>query len=134
MTEDDIKNQIQDKAARDRKKVGFYYSFLTIVLLFCLIQIGFGVILNISKTIAYQGKIVTLKKIRDDAQENNASLKREIQFFSTGSSLEEIARNNLKMAGKDEVLVLINGQTRENNTKEDFKTRFKCRIQKLLNM
>ena len=128
MTEDDIKNQIQDKAARERKKVGFYYSFLTIVLLFCLIQIGFGVILNISKTIAYQGKISTLKKIRDNAQENNTGLKREIQFFSTGSSLEGIARNNLKMAGKDEVLILINGQPQESNTKDN--TRFKWGIPK----
>ena len=34
--------------------VGFYYSFLTIVLLLCLIQITCGAVLNISKLISYQ--------------------------------------------------------------------------------
>ena len=37
---------------KSKNKTGFYYSFLTLVLLFCLIQIGFGAILNISKTIS----------------------------------------------------------------------------------
>ena len=35
-------------------------------------------------------------------------LKKEIKNFSSTSSLEAIARNNLKMAGDDEVLVIIN--------------------------
>lgn len=89
-------------------KTGFYYSFLTIVLLFCLIQIGFGVILNISKTISYRGKISVLTRIRDNAEAQNHDLKQNIKLFSSTSSLEGIARNNLKMAGKDEVLILIN--------------------------
>ncbi len=40
------------RSKRHKTKTKFYYSFLTVVLLFCLIQIGFGVILNISKTIS----------------------------------------------------------------------------------
>lgn len=93
---------------KNKTKTGFYYSFLTIVLLFCLIQIGFGAILNISKTIAYHSKISTLTKIRDAAEAHNQDLKQDIKLFSATSSLEGIARNNLKMAGEDEVLVLIN--------------------------
>ena len=93
---------------KSSKKTGFYYSFLTLVLLFCLIQIGFGAILNISKTIAYHAKISTLTKIRDAAEAHNQDLKQDIKMFSSTSSLEGIARNNLKMAGEDEVLVLIN--------------------------
>ena len=56
---------------RSKAKTGFYYSFLTLVLLFCLIQIGFGAILNISKTISYRAKISTLSKIRDNAENQN---------------------------------------------------------------
>ena len=90
------------------KKTGFYYSFLTIVLVFCLIQIGYGAILNISKTIAYRGKISTLSKIRDAAEARNQDLKQNIKYFSSMSNLEGIARNDLKMAKEDEVLILIN--------------------------
>lgn len=76
--------------------------------MFCLIQIGFGAILNISKTISYRAKISTLTKIRDSAENQNQELKQDIKLFSSTQSLEGIARNNLKMAGEDEVLVLIN--------------------------
>lgn len=109
---------------KNSKKTGFYYSFLTLVLLFCLIQIGFGAILNISKTIAYHAKISTLTKIRDSAEAHNQDLKQDIKMFSSTSSLEGIARNNLKMAGEDEVLVLINqpqNTTPKNNKKKKSK-------------
>ena len=78
------------------------------MLLFCLVQVGFGAILNISKTISYKTKINTLEKVRDDAEARNRDLKDDIKQFSTATSLEGIARNNLKMAGEDEVLVIIN--------------------------
>ena len=102
--------QIQDDNLnrRARTKTGFYYSFLTVVLLFCLIQIGYGAILNITKTIAYQAKISTLTKIKNTAEERNQDLKENIKYFSSMPNLEGIARNNLKMAGEDEVLILIN--------------------------
>ncbi len=100
-----------------KNKTGFYYSFLTLVLLFCLIQIGFGAILNISKTISYKAKISTLSKIRDSAENRNQELKEDIKLFSSMSSLEGIARNNLKMAGEDEILILINNSQQINSTK-----------------
>ena len=102
---------------RSKAKTGFYYSFLTLVLLFCLIQIGFGAILNISKTISYRAKISTLSKIRDNAENQNQELKEDIKLFSSTSSIEGIARNNLKMAGEDEVLVLINNTQPQNSNK-----------------
>ncbi len=98
----------ENTIAKKNNTTSFYYSFLTLVLLFCLIQIGFGVILNISKTISYRAKISTLTKIRDDAELRNQNLKQDIKLFSATSSLEGIARNNLKMASEDEVLVIIN--------------------------
>lgn len=117
-------NELNKKPAN---KTGFYYSFLTLVLLFCLIQIGFGAILNISKTIAYRAKILTLTKILDAAETNNQILKRDIKHFSSMSSLEGIARNNLKMAGEDEVLIIINQPQPSGKTKKIHKKKKRSR-------
>ena len=81
---------------------------MTVILLFCVVQVGFGAILNISKTLSYKAKINTLEKVRDEAELRNKGLKEDIKQFSDANSLEEIARNNLKMAGEDEVLFIIN--------------------------
>lgn len=122
MAEDTRQANIQEESVLTSKssktKTGFYYSFLTLVLLLCLIQIGFGAILNISKTISYRAKISTLSKIRDNAEDRNQELKQDIKLFSSTSSLEGIARNNLKMAGEDEVLVLINNSQAQNSDKK----------------
>lgn len=125
--QDSLVNKSMQRSKRHKTKTKFYYSFLTVVLLFCLIQIGFGVILNISKTISYRAKISTMEKIRDDAETRNQDLKQEIKLFSSMQSLEGIARNNLKMAGEDEVLILINNNNVQNqkNTKKRHKKKSK---------
>ena len=87
---------------------GFYYSFLTVILIICLIQIMISAVLNISKIISYQAKIVQITKTRDTASALNEQLKDNIKNFSNVTGLEAIARNNLKMSGEDEVLVIIN--------------------------
>ncbi len=107
------KNLQPHKSRKELRKTGFYYSFLTIVLLFCLIQIGFSAILNISKIIAYKAKIITLKRTLNEAEEKNKNLKDEIKAYSTTQNLEGIARNTLKMAGEDEVLIIINNNPPE---------------------
>lgn len=101
-------DKTKTKNKQRKTKIRVYYSLLTIVLLICLAQIGFSAILNISKTISYQTKINTMKKTKYQAEKRNEKLKQEIKNFSSASSLEAIARNNLKMAGEDEVLVIIN--------------------------
>lgn len=123
MTEETTNTQPKEVQTPKKKKnkTGFYYSFLTLVLLFCLIQIGFGAILNISKTISYRAKISTLTKIRDNAENQNQELKQDIKLFSSTQSLEGIARNNLKMADEDEVLVLINNNQPQTNSKKKHK-------------
>lgn len=90
------------------RKMGFAYSFFTIVLIFCLIQIGYGAILNVGKIISYKGKMITLENLLRQAQDRNQDLKNEKKVVTSDNSLEGIARNNLKMAGEDEVLVIIN--------------------------
>lgn len=100
---------------KNKKKVskGFYYSFLTIILILCLIQITISAVLNVSKVVSYRAKISQIKQTRDAAQALNEQLKDNINNFSNVSGLEAIARNNLKMSSEDEVLVIIN------NPKED---------------
>ena len=87
---------------------GFYYSFLTIILILCLIQISISAVLNVSKIISYNAKIVQITKTRDAAASLNEQLKENINNFSNATGLEAIARNNLKMSTDDEVLVIIN--------------------------
>ena len=107
------KNGVKKKRKPPYTPVGFYYSFLTIVLLLCLVQITCGAVLNISKLVSYQTKVAQLQKTKDNAEKRNRQLKEDISSFSATSSLEAIARNNLKMAGNDEVLVIINSKPKE---------------------
>lgn len=123
---DSVRKKAKDRSKQHKTKSNIYYSFLTIVLLVCLVQMSFSAILNISKTISYRTKVIQIKKIRDEAENKNKKLKREIKEFSATSSLEAIARNNLKMAGEDEVLILINdNKTDEKNIKNKKKGMFK---------
>ncbi len=116
-----IAEKSKRKSKKHKQKIGFYYSFLTFVLLFCLVQVGFGAILNISKTISYKSKINTMRRVRDEAEQRNKDLKSDIKLFSKTSSLEEIARNNLKMAGEKEVLVIINNTSQESAKAKEHK-------------
>ena len=110
-------DKTKTKNKQRKNKIRVYYSLLTIVLLICLAQIGFSAIINLSKTISYQTKINTMKKTKNQAAQRNEKLKQEIKNFSSASSLEAIARNNLKMAGEDEVLVIINTAEEANSDK-----------------
>lgn len=113
--ETDKKQQKKEKRKHKNlsRKTGFYYSFLTIVLIFCLIQIGYGAILNVGKIISYQGKMHTLENLLKETQARNQDLKTEKKVVTSDNSLEGIARNNLKMASEDEVLIIINKKVEE---------------------
>lgn len=75
------------KNRRHSRKTGFYYSFFTIVLIFCLIQIGYGAILNVGKIISYQGKMVTLENLLKKAKMRNEDLKSEKKVVTSDNSL-----------------------------------------------
>ena len=118
-------SQIKAKQKRPSSGKGFYYSFLTVILLLCLIQITISAVLNISKIISYKAKIIQIKNTRDKAMALNEQLKDNIKNFSNVNGLEAIARNNLKMSSEDEVLVIINTskedtEQSEKNNKLDF--------------
>ena len=107
VVKDSEKNKNKDKPKNSSTK-GFYYSFLTIILFLCLIQITVSAVLNVSKVISYNAKIVQITKTRDAAKALNEQLKDNVNNFSNATGLEAIARNNLKMSSEDEVLVIIN--------------------------
>ena len=98
----------KNKHSEKKKAVKLRYSFLTLILLSCLGYVGVSAFYNISKSINYQGKIRKMRQVKEQAMFNNIRLKEELDNFNSLKSLEAIARNNLKMAGDDEVLVIIN--------------------------
>ena len=110
-------NKTPKKEKQNSTTSGFYYSFLTVVLLLCLIQISISAVLNVSKIISYKAKIVQITKTRDAAKALNEQLQDNVKNFSNVSGLEAIARNNLKMSGEDEVLVIINTKEEEKEEK-----------------
>ena len=114
----------KNKQKHHNRKMGFYYSFFTVILMFCLMQIGYGAILNVSKIISYKGKMITLENLLRQAQARNQDLKNEKKVVTSDNSLEGIARNNLKMAGEDEVLIIINKKP-EDPVKKKKKQKFK---------
>lgn len=103
---------------------GFYYSFLTAILLLCLIQITISAVLNVSKGISFVAKIDQMTKTRDAAKALNEQLKDNVKNFSNVAGLEAIARNNLKMSSEDEVLVIINSSKEDLKKEEDKRPSF----------
>ena len=118
-TRDKAKNVGAKSSGSKSSSGGFYYSFLTIILILCLIQISVSAVLNVSKVISYKAKIVQITKTRDSALALNEQLKDNIKNFSNVAGLEAIARNNLKMSSEDEVLVIINDSS--NNEEKEVK-------------
>lgn len=112
------KNKLSDKK-RLKKSEKIYYSGLTIFLLLALIQVGWSVVMNFSKVVSFNAKISSLQKMKKASTEYNEQLKNEIQAYSELSKMEGIARNSLKMASEDEVLILINDTNSEAQEKND---------------
>ena len=122
-----LKSRVQHQQKKKIRKVRFYHSFLTIVLLLCVIQISYSALLNLAKIVVYQAKIAKAQSLYAAAQSRNSNLKNEIKNFSSMYKVESIARNNLKMAAKDEVLVIINqphDEEEENDRNENSFAKF----------
>ena len=91
-----------------KKQTKFKYSILTIVLLICIIELSVSAVQNISKNITFSSKIKGLEAKRNEELDKNKQLKSDIKNYNSYKTLESIARNNLKMAEKDEILVIVN--------------------------
>lgn len=110
MTEQNYKNKKNKKNNNIAPQSGgkSKFSLLTYVLIICIIELTFGAIQNINKNINFSAKIKGLENKRNEELGRNMQLKSEIENFNSDVILESIARNNLKMAGEDEVLIIIN--------------------------
>ena len=117
--DNNLKSRVQKQQKKKIRKVRFYHSFLTIVLIICVLQIGYSALLNLAKIVVYQTKIVKAQELKNQAETRNHDLKNEIQNFSSMYKVESIARNNLKMAGKDEVLIIINQSDNSNDESKE---------------
>lgn len=93
---------------KPNKKSKMHYSLLTVVLVICIVELAFGAFQNINKNVNFLSKINGLENLRNKELSKNKQLKSEIENFNSEISLESIARNNLKMAGENEVLIIIN--------------------------
>lgn len=102
-----------EKAKKTRKQKHARYSFLTFVLIICLIQAVRGAFLNVENYFSLNKKIAKLEKMHQKSAEENEDLKAKIAEFKSMQGVEDVARNELKMAGKDEVLVLIKDKAKE---------------------
>ncbi len=95
------------------------YSLLTFVLLICIIELTISTLGNINKNISFVSKIKGLQDKRNEELDKNRQLKFDIENFNSALTLESIARNNLKMAGKNEILIIVNEpKNEEENTQE----------------
>ena len=108
LNKDNLRQKVRKNQKKKTTRVRFYHSFLTIVLILCVFQISYSALLNITKIAIYQGKIIKSRELLSEAQKRNKSLKKEVENFNSMEKVESIARNNLKMAAKNEVLVIIN--------------------------
>ncbi len=88
-----------------RKRV--YYLFLTLVLSLCMLQFLYGSLYNFTRYVVLNRQIDKLEVLNKESIEKNKKLKNQLKVYSSNKGIEELARNNLKMVGKDEVLVLI---------------------------
>ena len=92
----------------------------------CILILLYSTVLNIGKILSYQGKIKELQKIQHETADKNHSLKKQLNDLDS-RSYEAIARNNLKMSGEDEVLIIIQEPEKQSikmkNQKKDKKVK-----------
>ena len=101
-------NEQKTKQLKHKKK---FFTLLTFVLLICIIELIVSAINNINKGVHFHSKIKGLEEKRNEELVRNKQLKSEIENFNSETNLESIARNNLKMAGENEILIIINKPT-----------------------
>ncbi len=93
--------------SRQKKRYSHKYSLLTFVLLICILELSFGVVQNINKSFNFKSKIKGLENKRNEELDRNKQLKSDIANYNSIKSMESIARNSLKMASEDEILIMI---------------------------
>jgi len=101
---------LDKKQVRKIYKERIYHILLSFIMIMCLLQLMCGTGINITRFITLNKQIHELRDLNQDATKRNIQLKEQLKIYSSYRGIEELARNNLKMVGKDEILVLIRKQ------------------------
>lgn len=107
--------QIDTKKKKGRK---FRASFLSIVFLVILTQLCFSSFRNFHKNLNFSAKIKKMEQRRAEEYNKYVKLKDQVNNFNSAKNSEAIARNNLKMAEQDEVLIIINKEQTQTDKKK----------------
>lgn len=84
------------------------YFFLTAGIIICLFQAIRGASINVLNYINLKHKLHQLQSLNVEAKERNDQLKEQLKSYTSSKGVEALARDTLKMVGKNEILVLIN--------------------------
>ena len=95
------------KSKKVKKQKNYYYSFLTVFLLFFTIYLSVVAVYNVFKLISYNKKLIQLEASFKEAKETRDLIKAEIEGFQSPEAYEAFLRNHLKYAAPDEILVII---------------------------
>ena len=101
------KNSFNRKNVRKVYQKRIYYLFVTILLVICLCQIFRGIFLNVAKYITLNEQLNKLEKLNIAASDENNQLREQLKNYTSSKGIEALARDNLNMVGKNEVLVII---------------------------
>ena len=104
------KKDLITEATKKRKKsvlkLRFFVSILTVALSLCVFQLSWSTIYSVTKIGFYKNKIKVAQEKLKEAHETNIRLKDEKNNFSQ-EKLIEMAKNDLKMAEPDSVLLIL---------------------------
>ena len=99
---------------------------LNFILPIFVIQCSFWLFMGKKKNITLAGKVAKVAKLYANAEKVNTELKNKLAGFNTAKNFEALARNNLKMAAKNEALAVITDTNAEKEIeKKAQKTLFK---------
>jgi len=101
------KPAIDKEQMRKVYKERVYHLLLSGLMCLCILHLVCGTGINITRFVTLNKQIGELKELNQSAAKKNIQLKEQLKIYSSYSGIEELARNNLKMVGKDEVLVLV---------------------------
>ena len=104
------KTSIDKKQIRKIYKERIYHILLSFIMMICFLQLMCGTGINITRFITLNKQLHELRELNQNAVQKNIQLREQLKIYSSYNGIEELARNNLKMVGKDEVLVLIRKQ------------------------
>jgi len=110
------KPAIDKEQMRKVYKDRMYHLLLSCLMCLCIFHLICGTGINITRFVTLNKQIGELKELNQNATKKNIQLKEQYKIYSSYRGIEELARNNLKMVGKDEVLVLVK---KHNNGAED---------------